>query len=246
MQHKKIKIAATGDLHIQKDSAGMYKPMFNEISENADIVILCGDLTDLGTEEEAHVLAEEIGVSTIPVVAVLGNHDFESDLQKKITEILQAKNIHVLDGTDFIFHKYDKSYGITGVKGFGGGFRPSMWGRFGEKEQKEFYDAINKEVQKLENGLNKLQSLETDYMIVVLHFSPIRQTLEGELQELYPFLGSTRLEEVIDRYNVNAVVHGHAHHGCPEGKTEHNIPVYNVSKSVQEKHHQKPYFIFEI
>lgn len=154
----------------------------------------------------------------------------------------------MLEGTDFLYEKNGNQYGITGVKGFGGGFQPYMWARFGEKEQKAFYDALAHEIQALENGLNRLQHLPPNQCIVMMHYSPIRATLQGEIPELYAFLGSTRLEEVIDRYaNVAAVFHGHSHFGHPTGKTSKGIPVYNVAYPLMQRISQKqPYRIIEL
>lgn len=243
-----IRIAAIADIHVTETSQGMYHEMFTEISERADVLAICGDLTRLGLISEVEVLIKELAYCSIPIVLVLGNHDYESNKQADIVHMLQDKNIHVLHGTEYIFEKDGKKYGFTGVKGFGGGFRPSMWGRFGEREQKEFYDAVASEVQQLEIGLDQLTRYsELEKIIVLLHFAPIRETLHGELAELYPFLGSTRLEEVIDRYDVSAVFHGHAHFGYWEGKTAKGIPVYNVAYPLMKKlDEKKPYRIVEL
>ncbi len=244
----KLKIAALGDLHVKETSRGMYQSLFEEVSKNADLLILCGDLTDLGLISEAEVLVKELQSATIPKIAVLGNHDYESDKQSDITQLLQKSGVTVLYGTEHILEKEGRKYGFTGAKGFGGGFRPSMWGRFGETEQKAFYDAIAGEVQQLENGINRLmRTADLAKMIVLLHFSPIRETLHGELPELYPFLGSTRLEEVIDRYPISAVFHGHSHFGYPKGKTDKGIAVYNCAYPLMQKTSPgKPYALVEI
>lgn len=243
----KIKVAAISDIHVKETSTGKYRQLFSDINEKADILLLCGDLTDLGLIREAEILLEDLLVCKIPIVAVLGNHDYESDNQQKIHEMFTSQKIRVLDGTEFVFEKNGKKIGFTGVKGFGGGFNPYMWGRFGEKEQKEFYDAIAQEVQHLELGLGKLQSLELDHRFVLLHFAPIRTTVEGDIIEMFPFLGSSRLEEVIDRYEESTVIHGHSHHGKPEGKTLRGFPVYNVAYPIMEKLNPKaPYLLLEV
>lgn len=243
----KLKIAALADIHVHETSSGQYKTLFSEISEKADIFVLCGDLTDLGLPEEAQVLVQELSVVKIPIVAVLGNHDYESDKPTEVSEILKQAGVFMLEGTDYLHEKNGKQYGITGVKGFGGGFRPSMWGRFGEPEQKAFYDAIAKEVQALENGLNRIQHIPKERSLVIMHFSPIRETLQGEIPELYAFLGSTRLEEVINRYELAAVIHGHAHYGSPKGKTMKGIPVYNVAYPLMQRVSPKqPYLLLEL
>ncbi len=243
----KLRIAAVGDIHVKETSAGIYQKMFADISQKADILLLCGDLTNLGLPEETQILVTELKTCTIPVIAVLGNHDHESDNSNQVFHMLQENGTHVLQGTEFIFEKENKKYGFTGVKGFGGGFRPSMWGRFGEKEQKAFYDAVSTEVSQLEVGLNTLtRTHDLEKNFVLMHFSPVRDTLVGEVEELYPFLGSTRLEEVIDRYQVSAVFHGHAHFGTHLGKTEKEIPVYNVALPVMETiNPQQPFALIE-
>lgn len=243
----KLRIASISDIHVRETSRDAYQAMFAEMSEKSDILLLCGDLTDLGLLSEAEILVKELGSYTKPKVAVLGNHDYESGKQDEIVRLLQTNNTTVVHGTDFIFEKDGKKYGFTGVKGFGGGFRPSMWGRFGEPEQKAFYDAVAGETQQLENGLNRLmRTADLEKMFVLLHFAPIRETLHGELAELYAFLGSSRLEEVIERYPVAAVFHGHAHFGYPKGKTDKGIPVYNVALPVLQRANQKqPYALVE-
>lgn len=244
----KLRIAAIGDIHVRDTSRGTYQNLFEDISKNADVLLLCGDLTDLGLMTEAEILVEELRLCTIPIIAVLGNHDYESDKQDEILQLLQQNKVIVLRGTEYVLEVRGKKYGFTGVKGFGGGFRPSMWGRFGETEQKAFYDAVANEVQQLENGLNRLQrTADLVKLFVLLHFSPIRDTLHGELQELYAFLGTTRLEEVIDRYPVTAVFHGHSHFGYPKGKTDKGIPVYNAAYPLMQKTYPKsPYTMVEI
>ncbi len=248
MTSEKIKIAALADLHVHETSAGQYKELFTKLSEEVDIMLLCGDLTDLGLPKEATVLAQELQEIRIPVVAVLGNHDYESEQQKEVSDILKSAHVFMLEGTDYLFEKNGKTYGITGVKGFGGGFLPHMWSRFGEPEQKAFYDALAHEIQVLENGLNRLQHVSKNHCVVMMHYAPIRATVHGEIPELYAFLGSTRLEEVIDRYeNIAAVFHGHSHFGAPEGKTVKGIPVYNVAYPLMQRVNPKqPYKIIEI
>ncbi len=244
---KKIKIAALGDIHITETSRGTLEPILRKINAEADMLLICGDLTNLGLPAEIDILTQELSICQIPILAVFGNHDYENDLQDELRSKLLEKNILVMEGNEYIFEKGDRKIGFTGVKGFGGGFNPYMWGRFGEKEQKAFYDAIVSEVQNLEIGLNMLQDKELDGQFVLLHFSPIKATVEGDKVELYPFLGSSRLEEVIDRYDVTAVFHGHSHFGTHEGKTAKGIPVFNVALPLMQKiNPDKPYKIFEV
>lgn len=247
-KNEKLKIAAIADIHARDTSRGMFKDIFADMSANADIVLLCGDLTDFGKPEEAEILASELQHCNVPILAVLGNHDYHNSMQREVLHILQEGSVNFVHSIEYIYEKNNKQYGFTGAKGFGGGFKPSMWGRFGESEQKAFYDAIEKEVETLENGLIRLmRSNQLEKKIVLTHFSPTRSTLTGELPELYPFLGSTRLEEIIDRYDVDIVFHGHAHFGAPAGKTEKGIPVYNVAFPLMKKLSPKrPYQIVEV
>ena len=221
-----IRVAAVGDLHYGKAPAGAYQPLFASLAGRADVLLMCGDLTDFGTVEEAKVLAKEITSSLrIPTLAVLGNHDWESGQEKELTEILTDAGVVVLDGTSYEI----EGVGFAGVKGFAGGFGRRALGAWGEKIIKDFvHEAIN-EALKLEAALARLR---TPQKIGVLHYSPIQATVEGEPPEIIAFLGSSRLEEPLDRYRVNAVFHGHAHRGSAEGRTKGNAPVYNVAMPV--------------
>jgi Icc-related predicted phosphoesterase len=223
MQKEVLRIAAVGDIHVKKGSQGQLHPIFEQLSERADVLLLCGDLTDYGLPEEAKILARELTSSIqIPTIAVMGNHDFESDQQDDVTKILIDAGVVVLDGSSHEIH----GVGFAGVKGFGGGFGRRSLGAWGEKIIKQFVHETIEEALKLESALARLR---TPTKIAVLHYSPIQETVFGEPLEIVAFLGSTRLEEPLDRYRVNAVFHGHAHHGVPEGKTKTGIPVYNVA-----------------
>jgi len=219
----KVKIAAIADIHVKKTSQGDFQALFKEIYQNADILALCGDLTDHGTAEEAHVLLKELAASNkIPIVAVLGNHDFESDNAEEVMAILEEGGVNVLDGE--AIEIYD--VGFAGAKGFGGGFGASMLGPWGEAAIKSFvHEAVN-EALKLEHALTRLS---VENRICLLHYSPIQATVEGERREIFAFLGSSRLEEPINRYSVEVVFHGHAHSGSPVGQTSTGIPVFNVA-----------------
>jgi Icc-related predicted phosphoesterase len=221
-----LRIAAVADIHVKKNSAGAFQPLFHQINESADVLLLCGDLTDFGTIEEGKILAKEItSALRIPSLAVLGNHDCESNQEKELVDILTDAGVVVLDGTS---HEID-GVGFAGVKGFAGGFGRRALGAWGEKIIKDFvHEAIN-EALKLEAALARLR---TPQKIGVLHYSPIQATVMGEPPEIIAFLGSSRLEEPLDRYRVNAVFHGHAHRGHPEGRTKGNAPVYNVAMPV--------------
>jgi Icc-related predicted phosphoesterase len=237
-----VRLAAVSDIHYTKDSHGTMQPLFAQITEVADVLILAGDLTDYGLAEEAKVLAHDLTTTVkIPVVAVLGNHDYESGQEKEVAKIFSDAGVKMLDGDTFETH----GIGFAGVRGFCGGFGRTALGAWGEPIIKAFvHEAIN-EALKLETALARLR---TEHRIAVLHYSPVRETVEGEPPEIYPFLGSSRLEEPLTRYEVTAVFHGHAHKGSPEGKTAKGIPVYNVSYHVLKTRYpdRPPFRLFEL
>jgi Icc-related predicted phosphoesterase len=236
-----MRLAATGDLHFGKTSAGMIQQILSQITTEADVLLLAGDLTDYGTIDEARVLAKELaGVVRIPIVAVLGNHDFEAGAEQEIHQILVEHGVCVLDGDTCEV----EGVGFAGVKGFAGGFGRRALGPWGETIIKQFvHEAVN-ETLKLESALARLR---TDKKIVLLHYSPIEGTVEGEPKEIYPYLGCSRLEEPLGRYGVTAVFHGHAHNGSLEGKTSTNIPVYNVAYPLMKKTSpERPFRLLEV
>lgn len=236
MSQDKIRLAAVGDIHYTKSSAGSLRPFFKQAAESADILLLCGDLTDYGTAEEAHILAEDLSIARIPIVAVLGNHDYEAGTPEEVQKILGEAGVKVLDGEACEIG----GIGIAGIKGFAGGFGRGALGPWGEQSIKQFVNEALQETLKLESALAKLR---TPQKIAMLHYSPIAETVEGEPREIYPFLGTSRLEEPLLRYPVTAVFHGHAHRGTPEGKTVNGIPVYNVAKPLlQHRYPDRPPF----
>ena len=218
-----LRIAAVADIHVKKTGHGSLHSLFAAATEQADVLLLCGDLTDYGLIEEAKVLAKEITTSLrIPVIGILGNHDFESGKQDDVVRIMTDAGVTMLDG-----HSHEiEGVGFAGVKGFGGGFGRRQLGAWGEDIIKKFVHETIEEALKLEQALAKLR---TPQKIAVIHYAPIHATVVGEPEEIYPFLGSSRLEEPIDRYRCNAVFHGHAHRGFLEGRTKGNVPVYNVA-----------------
>jgi Icc-related predicted phosphoesterase len=227
--HKgKVRIAALGDLHMKEDAAGYYRDLFAEIGESADILCLCGDLTDFGKTKEAENLAEDLHACKVPVVAVLGNHDYESGQPEEVSRILRQAGVCMLGETAHVH----KGVGFAGVKGFGGGFGRRMLGAFGEPSTKAFVQATIDECHKLEIAL---RSLRTEKKIVLLHYSPIEETVMGEPEQIYCFLGCSRLAETIDRFDVTAVVHGHAHRGTYRGKTAKGIPVFNTAAGIEKE-----------
>lgn len=227
-----IRVAAVGDIHCTKTSEGTLQGFFAQMAECADIIALAGDLVDYGLAEEANILSHEISVvikATIPVVAVLGNHDFEGGQPEVVRQILFDGGITILDGDAVEI----KGVGFAGTKGFCGGFGRRSLEPWGEPAIKSFVREALDEALKLESALARLR---TSNRIAILHYSPIAATVEGEPLEIYPFLGSSRLEDPINRYQVDAVVHGHAHRGAPEGRTSGNVPVYNVSMPLLKRH----------
>ena len=225
-ERETLRIAAVADIHVKKTGQGSLQALFTKAAEEADVILLCGDLTDYGTLDEAKILAREIThFLRIPAIGVLGNHDFESGMEKELTEILTDAGLAILDGDSIEIH----GVGFAGVKGFAGGFGRRALGAWGERIIKDFvHEAIN-EALKLEAALARLR---TPQKIGVLHYSPIQATVVGEPPEIISFLGSSRLEEPLDRYRVNAVFHGHAHRGAPDGRTKNGAPVYNVAMPV--------------
>ena len=237
-----VRIAALGDLHVSKSSQGALQPLFTQISASADVLVLCGDFTDYGVPEEARVLARELtNAVKIPIVAVLGNHDYESGKEIEIMQILRDSGITVLDGEATEVH----GIGFAGVKGFCGGFGRGALGPWGEKAIKAFVQEAVDEALKLEAALARLR---TQRRVALLHYAPVRATVEGEPIEIFPYLGSSRLEEPINRYRVSAVFHGHAHRGTPEGQTSTGVPVYNVAMPLLSRMNpdRPPFLIVEI
>lgn len=217
--------ASMGDLHVKDNQPASLREIFGEISKNASALVLCGDLTDTGTPTQAQLLAEELRACTIPVIGVLGNHDYESGHADQVKRILCDGGVRLLDGQA----AQVDGVAFIGVKGFAGGFGPRMLSSFGEPAIKTFVAEAMNEAMRLENIMRTVNS---DRAVVVLHYAPIVETVEGEPLEIYPFLGCSRLAETIDRFRVSAVVHGHAHRGRHEGRTPAGARVYNVAKAV--------------
>ncbi|MBW8876849.1 MAG: metallophosphoesterase [Acidobacteria bacterium] len=237
-----VRIAALADLHYARSPEPTVREVLTQAGRDCDVVLLCGDLTDHGLPEEAVDLAREIHASvSVPVIAVLGNHDFEGGRQEEIKRLLCDSGIRVLDGDATEV----KGVGFAGVKGFAGGFGKRALGPWGEDIIKQFVREAVDEALKLESALARLRGRPR---IAVLHYSPIQETVEGEPVEIFPFLGSSRLEEPLTRYPVQAVFHGHAHRGQPEGKTAQGVPVFNVSLSLLRHAYpdRPPFRVFEV
>jgi Icc-related predicted phosphoesterase len=241
MAETSVRIAALGDLHCTKNSQGTFQPLFARIGEAAELLLLAGDLTDVGLPDEARVLARELATLRVPVVAVLGNHDLESDKGDEVRRILVDAGVTLLDGDACEIH----GIGVAGVKGFCGGFGQRALAPWGETIIKQFVRESVDEALKLEAALARLR---TSHLVALLHYSPIQQTVDGEPLEIYPFLGSSRLEEPLGRYPVSFVLHAHAHRGTPEGATRTGVPVYNVSMPLLARTFadRLPYRLFEL
>ena len=241
----KVRIAAVADIHVRENDKGKLTEFFKDISRHADILVIGGDLTDTGDEGEAQVLAEELRACSVPVVCVLGNHDHEKGRHKLIRKILQSDaHVHVLDGESVVI----KGVGFAGIKGFGGGFDNHMLSMFGEGAMKAFVQEAVDEALHLERALARLEQ-ENDGIpkIAILHYAPIAETIQGEPEVIYPFLGSSRLAEPLERRKVVAAFHGHAHAGKLEGTTANGIRVFNVAKPILLKAgFTQPYFVLEV
>lgn len=223
-----MRIAAVGDLHCRKDAAGTIAPHLAPVNDLADVLLLCGDLTDYGLAEEAHVLVKELSVVRIPMIAVLGNHDWELGVPQEVTHILREAGVQVLDGDSCEL----RDVGFAGVKGFIGGFGRGTLGPWGEPVVKRFVQEAIDEALKLESALSRLR---TARRVAVMHYAPIQETVLGEPSEIIAFLGNSRLAEPLGRYPVDAVFHGHAHHGSPEGHTPTGTPVFNVAMPLMRR-----------
>jgi Icc-related predicted phosphoesterase len=223
LEKQVVRLAAVGDLHIKKTSQGALQPLLAPVNDQADVLVLCGDLTDYGLPEEATILAKELtAVVRIPILAVLGNHDYESGQHVEVCRILSEAGVKLLDGEAAEVH----GVGFAGAKGFIGGFGRGTLGAWGEPGVKRFVQEAIDEAMKLESALARLR---TPRRVAILHYSPVRGTVEGEPLEIFPYLGTSRLEEPLNRHPVDVVVHGHAHHGALEGATSAGTPVYNVA-----------------
>jgi Icc-related predicted phosphoesterase len=222
-EQRTVRIAAVGDLHCPRTTSQDLQVLFDALADLADVLLLCGDLTDYGKPEEARELAQQLpDPRRLPALAVLGNHEYECGQQKEVADILSGQGVTVLDGTATVV----KGIGFAGVKGFCGGFGERALQPWGEGILKQFVREAVEEALKLESALAKLR---TSSRVVLMHYAPIIDTVMGEPAEIIPFLGSSRLEEPVNRYGVTAVCHGHAHHGQAEGRTHGGVPVYNVA-----------------
>ena len=238
---RSVRLAAVGDFHCGPEDVGAYRSEFARANDEADVLLLVGDLTNWGTPEEMRVAVGELAEVDIPIVAVLGNHDHESNQTDEACAILRERGVHLLDGDSW---ELDAEVGFAGTKGFMGGFGRGMLTGFGERETKAVVDATLDEVRKLELALRKLA---TPIRVVLLHYAPVVDTVRGEPEIIFPFLGSDRLAEPLDRYGVSVAFHGHAHHGAFRGATPGGVPVFNVSHALLKREDRgEMYYLYEI
>ena len=237
-----MRIAASADVHARAGDEERVAKLFSTVKDEADVLVLAGDLTDHGRSEEMAALVRGLHDINVPVVAVLGNHDHEAGGEKDLFRILASSGVHILDRrrpTTTI-----DGVGFAGVKGFGGGFGDRLVRAFGEEIQKAFVAASVVEAEALRAGL---LSLDTPTKVAVLHYAPVAGTVEGEPTEIWPFLGTSRLEQAVDEGGARLAVHGHAHHGAPFGKTGGGVPVYNVGLPVlRAGGSEKPYVVLDV
>lgn len=243
IEDSKTRIAAVGDIHVKEKDTGKWQKYFQELSDKADVLLLCGDLTDTGRKEEAEVLAEELEACPVPVIGVLGNHDFESGTPEEVVAVLKDK-MHLLDGDSVVIG----NVGFAGVKGFGGGFHRYKMPAYGEPINKTFVQVVIDESQKLDLALKKIEEQnESLKKVAVLHYAPIEETLVGEPVPIYSFLGSSYLEAPLEDNNVDLAFHGHAHAGTLKGITRNGIAVYNVAVPVLRNNgFKKPFYLLEV
>ncbi len=237
-----VRIAAVGDFHCGEEDVGKYRHLFARVNEEADVLLLAGDLTRRGTPPEIRVVLGELADVKIPILAVLGNHDHESGHVEEAKAALRARDgLHLLDDEPFELNEH---VGIAGVKGFMGGFGRWTLTAFGEGATKEFVGTTIEEAQRLEFALRRLSQPNR---VVLLHYSPTLDTVVGEPETIHAFLGNDRLAEPIDRFGASVVFHGHAHHGTFQGKTAGGVPVYNVSLSlIRQEGKGEMYFLYDI
>src|SRR5215468_12625559 len=235
-----MRIAATADLHFSPPSYDRIREPFTHVRDEADVLVIAGDLTNYGKPDEMHSLLNALVRLRIPIIAVLGNHDYESGQEQELMKMMITEGIKVLDGSS-----YERDgVGFAGTKGFIGGFGRGVLTAFGEKEVKTFVHASIEESLKLERALSQLRAPKR---VVVLHYAPIAATVEGEAREIYPFLGTSRLAEIVDRHGADLILHGHAHNGTCDGKTAGGVPVHNVAITLlQSQKMPAVYRVFDV
>jgi Icc-related predicted phosphoesterase len=237
---RKLRVAAVGDLHVSEAQERPHRDLFEQVADDADVLCLCGDLVNFGKMREVEILLEDIRACRIPMVGVLGNHEYECGQPEVVTQMLEDAGVLMLRGQS---HEVG-GVGFAGGKGFIGGFGRYMLSAFGEPEIKRFVQEAVDDANLIETSI---RALRTERSVVLLHYAPVVETVMGEPPEIHAFLGSSRLAETIDRYdNISLVVHGHAHRGGPEGRTNKGVPVYNVALPVLKTLGETPYRVFEV
>ena len=234
-----MRIAAIADLHYQIGNLESFKPIFREMEQQADVLVLAGDLTNDGLPEEARLLIDDLEGVAVPVLAVLGNHDHEAGHANVLAAMLHEAGVLMLDRTEIDLG----NVGFVGTKGFCGGFSKRLVQPFGEKSLKVFIRTSMDEAMDLENAAAQLKSSRK---VGILHYAPIRATLQGESEELFPFLGTSRLADALDHQQVKLILHGHAHYGSPEGHTPGGARVYNVARFVLQAHYNRQYRLIDL
>jgi Icc-related predicted phosphoesterase len=224
-----IRIAALADVHYGRDSMGALREHLEQLGDKADVLLMAGDLTRHGLAEEAVALARDLAYVHVPIVSILGNHDYHSGEEKAITDVMEEAGVQMLEGASTVVEVQGETLGVAGIKGFGGGFAGACGSDFGEEEMKSFIRHTKQLAGRLEAVLEHLRA---DYRVALLHYAPVEATVEGERLEIYPFLGSYMFAEAIDRFGVDLVLHGHAHRGSQEGFTPGGSPVRNIAPSV--------------
>ena len=228
-----IRLAAVADLHVHAAGEQALREMLDMVQSEADVLVVAGDLTDTGLESEARVLASALDDVTIPVVGVLGNHDFHHEQQVAIQQVLDEHGMILLDGEGWTFEHDGLRLGLAGCVGFGGGFRPYNLTSFGEPEWKYLYQKVVEESRKLERALAAVH--DADHIIAITHYSPTVETMGDEPEALYSYLGSSELGDALERHRVLFALHGHAHRGFVQGLTMSGVPVFNVSLPVVQQ-----------
>ena len=241
-QETSIRIAAVGDIHVKENDKGKWKDYFEIVSEHADVLLLCGDLTDTGRKEEAQTLVRELKSCTIPVLAVLGNHDYESGMEGDVKEVLK-EGLQLLDGDSVVI----KGVGFAGIKGFSGGFNRYRMPAYGEEINKIYVQEVINEAFKLDMALQTLEEQNVSRKVVIMHYAPIEDTLIGEPVQIFSYLGSSYLADPLENRNVDVAFHGHAHKGTLKGITPGGVPVYNVALHVLRSNGFKnPFYLMEV
>ncbi|WP_202619253.1 metallophosphoesterase family protein [Ornithinimicrobium cavernae] len=227
-----IRVAAVGDVHLGPDLAGRHRAGLEDITAHADVLLLAGDLTRHGTVDEARIVADEYRDLPVPVVAVLGNHDYHDNAAPAVTDVLRQAGLVVLEGDSVVFDLGPGRLGVAGVKGFGLGFAGRCASDFGEPEMKDFTRTGRRSGELMAQALAEVAGQSPDVTVALTHYAPVDETLVGEPPEIWPFLGNFLLGQAIDEAGADLAVHGHAHAGSEKGSTQGGVRVRNVAHPV--------------